>query len=295
MKSNICLIEKFALHDGPGIRTVVFFKGCPLKCLWCSNPETQKIENEIYCNRKKCIECQRCIGVCPQGAIIKDGIDYDKCSLCGKCIDTCPVKALSFVAREMTPEDVFSEVVKDIQFYSNSGGGVTVSGGEILMNVPFVLELFKLCKEEYINTAIETSGYGSYDKLLEVSKMTDYIMYDVKHMDSYQHKLLTGVGNELILNNLEQLSKVHNNIVIRIPLIKKINDTRENIARVIEFAKKKGIREIHLLPYHTLGLEKYRQLNKEYNMVETEGFSQEELISIKERMEQNNIVCKIRG
>lgn len=295
MKSNICLIEKFALFDGPGIRTVVFFKGCPLKCLWCSNPETQRKENEIYFNSKKCIGCKKCIEVCKQGAIGQEGIDYNKCNLCGSCVKFCPSNALNFTAKEMTVEEVFSEIIKDRHFYKTSGGGVTVSGGEILLNTPFVLEFFKLCKEEYINTAIETSGYGSYDKLLEISNLSDCIMFDIKHMNNEEHIKLTGVGNKVILENLERLAKVHKNIIIRVPLIKNINDMKENISKIIKFAIKNEIKEIHLLPYHTLGLEKYKLLNKEYNMPKIINFEEEELNFFKEWIEQNNILCKIRG
>ncbi len=302
MKGRICLIEKFALHDGPGIRTVIFFKGCPLRCLWCSNPETQEVKNQIYFDKNKCISCDtcnRCKNICHKNAIFfKDGIvkfDYSKCDFCGECLKKCHKGALNFVSKEIDLKDVFEEIRKDEPFYKNSGGGVTASGGEVLLHTDFIYELFKMCKDEYINTAIETTGFGKFEDLEKLVKYTDYILYDIKHINNDIHLKLTGVGNKLIIDNLKKISKSHKNIVIRIPLIKGINNSQENIEEVIKLAKECNIDEIHLLPYHTLGLGKYNQLSKEYKFGSIDKLKKSEITFLKGKIELESIKCVVGG
>ncbi|MFD3157789.1 glycyl-radical enzyme activating protein [Haloimpatiens sp. FM7330] len=299
IKATVCEIEKYAIHDGPGIRTTVFLKGCPLKCLWCSNPETQKRENEVYYNMNKCILCGRCVQECSNNAlkIEKDRVvvDRQKCEVCGECIEVCPMGALNLVGKTMSITDVIEEVNKDRIFYEKSGGGVTVSGGEVLINGEFVVELLKKCKEEYINTAIETSGFGKWDTLFNISRYADLIMFDIKHTNCENHKKLTGVSNETILNNLSKLSKLHSNIIIRVPLIPGLNDSVKNIQNTSKIAKENGIKEIHLLPYHSLGKEKYRQLQKEYKLEQIKTPSKDNLASLKKVVEGFGIKCVIGG
>lgn len=299
MNALVCEIEHYAIHDGPGIRTVVFLKGCPLRCLWCSNPETQRKENELYYNIPSCINCGTCIKVCKENALnLYDKsiiVDRDKCTGCGLCVDVCPTSSLKLVATTLNVNDVFEEVMKDSLFYNQSGGGVTVSGGEALMNVDFVLELFKLMKENYVHTALETTGFGDTDKLKTLSLYTDLFLFDLKHVDNYMHKALTGVDNSLILKNLRLLRSLNKEVIMRIPLITNLNDSIENIQASINIAKENNIREIHLLPYHTLGLDKYRRLQKNYNLDHIDKPLPDYLNKLKTLIEESKIKCIIGG
>lgn len=295
----VCEIEHYAIHDGPGIRTVVFLKGCPLRCLWCSNPETQRKENELYYNKSSCINCGACIKACKENAlnISSEGmvINRNKCTGCDLCVNVCPTSSLKLVAKTMTVDDVFNEVMKDSLFYNQSGGGVTVSGGEALMNVDFVLDLFKLLKEHYVHTTLETTGFGDTDKLKNLSLYTDLFLFDLKHVDKYTHKTLTGVDNSLILKNLQLLKDLNKEVIIRIPLITNLNDSIENIQNSINIAKENNIKEIHLLPYHTLGLDKYRRLQKNYNLDHIDKPIPEYLNKLKTLIEESKIKCIIGG
>lgn len=299
MNGIICEIEKFAIHDGPGIRTVVFFKGCPLRCLWCSNPETLKMNPQVYYNMNKCISCFSCINVCDDNSIEKNGdkitINRDKCISCDKCIDICPVGALSKVGKDITVDKLFEEIIKDEAYFRNSGGGVTLSGGEVLLQSEFAAEFLKKCKEEYIHTAIETSGYADIDIIKKVIRYTDFIMYDIKHTDDDTHKKLTGVSNKKIIDNLKKISELNKKIVIRIPLIHGLNDSDTNIRNTCLIAELCGIQEIHILPYHEMGKEKYRQLEKKYSLGGDNRNSDKNLSRVKNIIESYNIKCVVGG
>jgi pyruvate formate lyase activating enzyme len=298
METCVCEIERLGIHDGPGIRTVVFLKGCPLRCVWCSNPETQLLKNQIYYNEKKCIGCKRCVKACQDNSLefVDEWKFYpEKCTDINRIIQSCPVGALKNTAEKMTVDEVFDEVMKDYSYYRNSNGGLTVSGGEVLMNWEFAYELLKKVKEEYISTAIETSGFGDYSALEKIAEVTDYILFDIKHMDEKIHKEVTGVSNKKILENLEKLSKQHKNIMIRVPLLKGLNDTEENVNKTIDFVQKMKLNEIHILPYHTLGLEKYRQLKMPYLGNDYQKHTPEDLERVKEIIERNGLKCKING
>lgn len=298
-KAVVCEIERYATHDGPGIRTVVFLKGCPLKCIWCANPETQRKENEIYYNLNKCIKCLRCVKNCKNGALTFENgkivINKEKCNLCGLCIKMCPMSALNFVGKERDVNEVFKEVYKDLVFYKESGGGVTVSGGEVLVNKEFTKELLRECRENYINTAIETSGFGNFEALKEIANLCDLVMFDIKNTCDSEHKKLTGVSNKLILENLEKLSKIHNNIIIRVPVIPSCNDSRENIKRVSYIANKNNIKEVHLLPYHSLGKEKYNQLQRDYELKSLNNLKESDVEYLKDIVENSGLKCVIGG
>ena len=298
MKTYVCEIERLGIHDGPGIRTVVFLKGCPLKCIWCSNPETQLSLNQIYYNEKKCIKCRRCVEASENNSVEFDDewkFFPERCSDVNKIIQSCPVGALKNTSEKMMADEVFDEVMKDYPYYKNSNGGLTVSGGEVLMNSDFAYELIKKVKEEYISTAIETSGFGNYSGLEKVAKVTDYILFDIKHMDEKIHEEITGVSNKIILANLKKLSEWHKNIIIRVPLLKGVNDTEDNIIKTIEFVKEMKLNEIHILPYHTLGLEKYRQLKMAYMGNDYKKHTPEDLEKVREMVEAGGLKCKING
>lgn len=275
MRALVTDIERGATFDGPGIRTVVYFKGCPLRCLWCSNPETQKLENEFWDY---------------EGSLYKGNR-----TLCSDCIATSTSSTLKQVAKDMTLEEVFTIVMKDENFYRNSGGGVTLSGGEVLVNSAFAIKLFEKLKDEYVNTAIETTGYGSYRELEKLAKLTDTILFDIKHMDSGKHKKYTAVSNEIILENLTKLSKWHKKIIMRFPFIKGVNDNEKNIHETAKFLKKLNLLEVNILPYHTMGLEKYKKLRMLYPMKTLEKHTQEELDNALQIMKSYGLKAKLNG
>lgn len=275
MRALVTDIERGATFDGPGIRTVVYFKGCPLRCLWCSNPETQKLENEFWDY---------------EGSLYKGNR-----TLCSDCIATSTSSTLKQVAKDMTLEEVFTIVMKDENFYRNSGGGVTLSGGEVLVNSAFAIKLFEKLKDEYVNTAIETTGYGSYRELEKLAKLTDTILFDIKHMDSGKHKKYTAVSNEIILENLTKLSKWHKKIIMRFPFIKGVNDDEKNIHETAKFLKKLNLLEVNILPYHTMGLEKYKKLRMLYPMKTLEKHTQEELDNALQIMKSYGLKAKLNG
>lgn len=297
-KTVICEIERYATHDGPGLRTVVFLKGCPLRCSWCSNPETQRPENELYYNRKSCIGCQLCVTACPLGALsYEEGIRIDReaCDQCGKCVDRCPTGSLNLVGQEMTAAEVLTEVLKDEAFYASSGGGLTITGGEVLMNAPFVMDLLRLAKAECLDTCIETTGYGNLNDLIGIAAYADTVYYDLKHMDDGRHRELTGVGNRMILQNLEVLSRFHGHVVIRMPILSGVNSDVACVKAAAEFVSGLGIREIHLLPYHALGKGKYLQLDRDYGLLLLEPPKTEEMEDLRRLVEAFGLEVKIGG
>ena len=272
-KGYVLNIQHYSLHDGPGIRTVVFLKGCPLRCRWCSNPESQLSTPEISYKKKKCIYCFECSEVCDKKAInreldSKTFINRDICNNCGKCTKVCPAKALTVYGQLMDYKSVVDVVEKDSDFYLKSQGGLTISGGEPLLQVEFTKSILKEAKSRHIHRVIETCGYAKWEHFREVAKLIDYIIFDIKSMNEYKHKEQTGVSNKLILDNFIKLCEEFNDLpkLVRTPIIPGFNDSIKDIESIKEFLKDKPNVKYELLPYHRLGKVKYENLDREYLM-----------------------------
>ncbi len=260
-------IQRFSLHDGPGIRTTVFLKGCPLKCIWCHNPESIKPLPQLGYRPEKCTSCMICIHACPN--LVHDAthklhtMDFTKCKFSGNCIQACPSDALWQIGREISSEEIMDEVIKDQQYYENSGGGMTLSGGEPMLQFSFTLELLKKAKEHKISTCIETSGYAAKEKFAVLLPLTDLFLFDYKATGEDIHKTLTGVGQDVILSNLDFLAQNGARIVLRCPLIPGINDQIEHLQAVSLLSQKyQSIEAVEILPYHDYAKGKWVQVGK---------------------------------
>ena len=269
----IANIQGYSIHDGPGIRTVVFLKGCPLRCRWCANPENlqDKVQTGFLANL--CKHCARCASACPRGAILAEEnkrIDREKCDGCMKCVEACFYGALVQYGKPMTVEEVFDKVRRDKIFYESSGGGVTISGGEPLTHADFAAELFSLCRGDGINTCVETCGCVPRSAFEKVLPLTDTFYFDLKLMDSGKHREYTGQGNEQILDNARFLAEKGANILFRQPLIPGVNDAEENIRATAEFIRSLGRPELELqlIAYHRMGTSKYAALDLPYTLEE---------------------------
>ena len=294
-KGLIFDIQHYSIHDGPGIRTTVFLKGCPLRCLWCSNPESQRGRPEIMFDAFRCTCCGKCVEVCPHNASVKQEneirISRELCQGCAACVPQCSSEARQLIGRARGVEEVLQEVVKDRLFYENSGGGVTLSGGEPMSQTDFTSALLKMCKEKGIHTVLDTSGYVQMKLLDRVLEYVGIILFDLKHMDLYKHKEYTGVSNELILANARKLASRKIPMVIRIPLIPGYNDTDKNSESCARFAKELGINTIELLPFHRLCVNKYTKLQKEWKLDELVSPSQERLEELQEIFTAQGLNC----
>jgi pyruvate formate lyase activating enzyme len=286
MTGRIFDIKKYSIHDGPGIRTTVFFKGCPLGCLWCHNPEGIDMAPELMHWPSRCSRCYACISACPPGAISKDGsgavvIDKNTCDLCGKCAEACLYDAMQVVGKETTVDDLVREIEKDRVFYEQSGGGATFSGGDPLAQPEFLEELLDALRDRGIRTAVDISGFAPAPLLDRISGRTDLILFDLKIMDEAKHRDLTGVPNARILENLKRLAANGTEVWVRITLLAGVNDDEENIDATIAFLKSlRNIKNIGLLPYHSGGNEKARRLGKESCFKTFEAPSEDRLTAI---------------
>lgn len=259
-------IQRFSVNDGPGIRTTIFLKGCNLNCLWCHNPESKSLKKELMFYPSKCIGCNECVNMCDLHTIV-DGvhkIGRNECIVCGKCVTNC-VGALEICGKEISVEEVIKIVLKDIDFYKNSGGGITISGGEPLLNIDFTKELLMEAKKYNIHTAIETSGYASWDDILKIIPYVDLFLWDIKETNPYLHKKYTGVNNELIIENLFKLNETGKEIVLRCPIIPSLNDREEHLKMIGELAEKlSSVIRVDVEPYHNLGKSKSESIGKKY-------------------------------
>ncbi|MEA2005890.1 MAG: glycyl-radical enzyme activating protein [Acidobacteriota bacterium] len=301
IKGIVFDIKRYAIHDGPGIRTTVFFKGCPLRCLWCHNPEGQEIHKEILLRRDRCVaECTVCLDICPQKAIRKSNgviqVDNSRCDCCGLCVEACVYEVLEVSGREVTVEEVLEEVEKDQIFFEESGGGVTFSGGEPLMQPDFLDGLLKECKKRKIHTVVDTSGCASFKTIERIAKNVDLFLYDIKIMNDKKHKHYTGVSNKSILKNLKNLLDIGKRVVIRIPLIEGINDGMNNIEQMGRFLKSlKKIKQINLLPYHKGGGAKYKRLQREDPSADLKRSPDEQIKSIMSILTKYGFSVKVGG
>jgi pyruvate formate lyase activating enzyme len=298
-------IQRYQIHDGPGIRTIVFLKGCPLGCLWCSNPEGKAKGFEIYYSRSKCKFCGSCVEICPQKANIKTDegiiINREVCQKCGKCVDNCFYSAREIKGQVMTVDQVVKEVEKDRSFYFTSGGGLTIGGGEPLFQAAFTKNILHRCKSKGIHTAVETSGCGAWKDLEDIISHTDWLFFDIKIFDSREHKRYTGVSNEGILENARKLSEAIKNrgihLIVRIPIIPGVNNSRENITHIAEFVKKQmpAAAAIEILKYHSLALGKYEALGEKYILAEAVQPSEAEMLGIKNSIAKLDLNCIYEG
>lgn len=298
-KGLVFSIQKFCVHDGPGIRTTVFFKGCPLACPWCHNPESQCYEKEILVNPDLCTLCGRCQAVCPSGAIeiIKGNLTYnqEKCNGCGSCEEHCLRSARQVTGKEYTLESLMQEIEKDRPFYEQSGGGVTFSGGEVMMQIDFVEKLAQRCRDRGISVVIDTCGYVPQKYFERILNYVDLFLYDIKLMNDELHQQFMGKGNKLILDNLKFLSEEGAKINLRIPLIGGVNTDDGHIRGILEMIKDVSIQSINLLPYHDVAKDKYRKLNKGYDEKKFYIPSDERLTEIKDVFQKLNYKVQIGG
>ncbi|MBR3125591.1 MAG: glycyl-radical enzyme activating protein [Mogibacterium sp.] len=265
-------IQKYSIHDGDGIRTTVFFKGCHLRCQWCHNPETQRFEKELQVDEPKCTGCGRCAAVCPEGAITitsegKSVTDRDKCKVCGRCESACLGNYRTLVGRDYSVNELVKICMQDLMFYEQSGGGVTLSGGEVMaMDPDYILQLVKKLHREGVDIAIDTCGQAPYSSYEAILPYVDTWLYDIKVMDDEKHRKYMGMGNKLILENLKRLAAAGEKIYIRIPVVKEVNGDPGSMAEIIGFLRENDIKplQVNLLPYHSTGSHKYGKLGMEY-------------------------------
>jgi pyruvate formate lyase activating enzyme len=291
-RGRIFDIQRFSIHDGPGIRTTVFLKGCPLTCAWCHNPEGQRAEPEIVVLEGLCLRCGACLAACPRG----EGDPDQACLFCGLCVEACPGGARRIYGRELAAEELLDEILRDRVFYEESGGGVTFSGGEPLHQAEFLLELLASCRERGLHTALDTCGYVEQTRLLAAGGLADLVLYDLKLMDEAAHLRLTGVSNGLILSNLRALAAIHRNIWIRLPIIPGINDEPgflRSVAGLI--GPLPGVRQVHLLPYHKTGAGKFDRLGRAYALPETDPPARGRLEELAAVLEKAGLPAKIGG
>jgi pyruvate formate lyase activating enzyme len=286
-------IKRLSTDDGPGIRTTVFMKGCPLRCDWCASPESLKKVPEISFNEDKCIRCGLCVEACPTGTQKMNGtrrtIEWEKCTHCGECVRVCPSTALRMIGRPVGVKELLSEIEKDKTFFENSGGGVTISGGEPTLQLDFLERFLARCRERGIHTTLDTTGYIEWSRFERIVDLVDLFLYDLKHIDEEEHKKLTGVSNRRILENLEKLVQRGKNVIVRIPVIPNRNDTQKNVSQSRDFLSSLGIRRVDLLPFNKAAGSKYRLLGKTYACEGLQPLSDGKMNRIKAEFERAGI------
>ena len=296
-------IKKYALHDGPGIRSTVFLKGCPLHCVWCCNPESQRFSPQVIWDKEKCLHCELCVDTCPHQAVAFDElgnreVDQERCEVCGLCAERCPGEAAVLAGRRVTVGEVLDEVGKDAVYYSRSGGGLTLSGGEPLAQPDFAYHLLRAYKtsEHGLHATVDTCGSVPWSNFGRVLPYVDLFLYDVKHMDPEKHHRFTGVCNKPILENLKRLDETAKKVIIRVPLIPGCNDDENNIRRTAEFARSlPKIDRVDLLPYHRLGEPKYGRLAVDYFLHDAKTQTQAVVERLKTIVEDYGLKVRIGG
>lgn len=291
-------IQRYSINDGPGIRTIVFLKGCPLRCIWCSNPESQRKGKELMFREILCIHCGMCIKACKQKALDPKNPNFiyrDKCVMCEECANVCPSSALEVKGKVMNVEEVITELKKDDSFYYRSNGGITLSGGETLMQPEFAKEIFKACRSRGWHTAIETEGYASEEVIRDVVPHIDLVLLDIKANNDELHKKVTGVSNELIKKNARILQEIANTI-IRVPTIPGINADEKEFGDIVAFVKTlPNVKELHILPYHNFGEGKYNLLGRDYELSNVKKLDEDHINKLKEIVESSGLICKVGG
>ena len=293
-------IKRFAIHDGPGVRTTVFFKGCPLNCWACHNPEGQQVGSDLLIRDERCSLCGDCLDVCPRDAISQNGngiqIDRLRCDLCGACADACLRGALEIAGKSVAVNDVVRQIERDVVYYDESGGGVTFSGGEPLAQPDFLLALLTECKQRDISTVVDTSGYAPLTVVRSVVDLVDLFLYDLKLVDSHRHKDFTGVPNGPILENLTWLSEHGSRVTVRLPLIPDVNDDEENLRALASFLSSLSRpHPIDILPYHRTGVDKYARLGRSYHLSDKQPPSEARVATAAQLLEQTGLNVTVRG
>jgi len=291
-------IMRFAMHDGPGIRTTVFFKGCPLSCWWCHNPESRSFLPDRLYFEERCRHCLDCVAICPQHAISDtDGCvtTSSACDCCGQCVEVCMAEARQIAGQRYTVAELLAEVEKDGIFFDDSGGGVTLSGGEPLSQPAFVAAFLRGCRERGIETAIETCGFTQTETFLNTAMLAGRILFDLKLADPEKHRRYTGVSNDLILRNLEALAARHPAVTVRIPVVPGVNDSSEDIARFAACLTGLHAGQVELLPYHRIGADKYRRLGLEYKLNGTPQPTAAELAQFRDVLAQAGLQVTVGG
>jgi pyruvate formate lyase activating enzyme len=291
-------IERFAVHDGPGIRVAVFLKGCPLRCWWCHSPESQSPNPELLIKEDRCLVCGTCLPFCSHDAIADTGdgytTDHARCEACGECAEACPAGARVLAGRAITVPELMTEIEKDRVFFRESGGGVTFSGGEPLMQPVFLAEAIAACRDAGLHTAVETSGYGAREAL-DALTMADLVLFDLKIHDEADHVRFTGVSNRLILENFITLAGRHRDVRVRVPLVPGVTDDARNLAAIGALAASAGVTRIDLLPYHTAGLAKYDRLGRSYQLPDAKPPAPDALDGAREQLERLGLSVHLGG
>jgi len=293
-------IQRYCLHDGPGIRTVVFLKGCPLSCLWCANPESQKPAPELMLTSLPCIDCHACLELCPNSAIsivpsnhstLWPVIDWSACDACLKCVDVCPTGSLKRVGREMSVQEVLEAIKLDQPFYARSDGGVTLSGGEPTMQPAFTHAILQHCKNLGIHTALETNGYCEWDTLSRLMPFCNIVFFDLKHLQPRAHHRYTGKSNKRIITNLELLIASHENVIIRLPLVPGHNDDDEHLQQFASYlhSLRSGL-TVEVIPYHQLGCSKYERLGRRYSLKDVMPFDPVDLTNRRRLLKSHGVL-----
>ena len=297
-KGVVFNMQRYSVHDGPGIRTIVFIKGCPLHCRWCSNPESQRMMPNIMFEAAKCIGCGRCMQACKNGALSKENrffVDRTKCKTCGECVAVCPTGALTIKGKYMTVAEVVKELKKDAGAFRRSGGGVTLSGGEGLVQHEFTTEILKACQAQGWSTAFETTGYADPKVIEEVFPHVNHTLLDIKSMNPTKHKEQTGVDNALILENARRIAEL-SQVTVRVPVIPGFNYSEEDIRAIGTFAKTlPHVDTVHLLPYHALGSNKYEMVGRTYEMETLENLKHSEVTGLAKIITDMGLNCVIGG